>query len=398
MVAAAQNLPMMLVGRFLAGVAAAGYSPNIQIFVCEIAQPVHRGWLSAITVPTLGVGTLLIYVLGSLLPWHLAAAACVPVPILLVLSLLLLWDSPYWYLHSGQDKKAHQALQMFRSKGDHDVVDEMFQIQETINHEQKSFTFTEGICKIFQDRRYYRPFFTLNILFTLMLFSGKFAIEFYAVEIFQKAGGHMNEYHSAILIAAIHLVGSLLFIPAVKRYSRKLLLAASSFVMATSLLVLGVAMYAHDGDHHGIDFINDMSWLPLACVIVYMLADPIGLGSIPFIYIGEFFPSEMRSVLGSLTIAVSNLTLFIVVKTFPNLESSMGDYGVYWLYASACLATLIFVLSYVPETKDKTFSQVAEKFTKIYKHYERASPWVTPCQSPATSIRKMQIKQLQFTQ
>merc|ERR1719189_1830650 len=99
MVAAAQNLPMMLVGRFLAGVAAAGYSPNIQIFVCEIAQPVHRGWLSAITVPTLGVGTLLICVLGSLLPWHLAAAACVPVPILLVLSLLLLWGSLLpWHL------------------------------------------------------------------------------------------------------------------------------------------------------------------------------------------------------------------------------------------------------------------------------------------------------------
>ena len=108
----------------------------------------------------------------------------------------------------------------------------------------------------------------------------------------------MNEYHSAILIAAIHLVGSLLFIPAVKRYSRKLLLAVSSFVMAISLLLLGVAMYAHDGDHHGIEFLmkDEMSWLPLACVIVYMLADPIGLGSIPFIYIGEFFPSAEGSI------------------------------------------------------------------------------------------------------
>ena len=54
LVATAQNLPMMLVGRFLAGMAAAGYSPNIQIFVQEIAQTEHRGWLSGITVPVLG--------------------------------------------------------------------------------------------------------------------------------------------------------------------------------------------------------------------------------------------------------------------------------------------------------------------------------------------------------
>ena len=40
-----------------------------------------------IMIPITGVGTLLIYVLGSLLPWHLAAAACVPVPILLVLAM-----------------------------------------------------------------------------------------------------------------------------------------------------------------------------------------------------------------------------------------------------------------------------------------------------------------------
>ena len=69
----------------------------------------------------------------------------------------------------------------------------------------------------------------------------------------------------------------------------------------------------------------------------------------------------MRSLMGGLTIALSNLELFIVVKTFPNLEESMGDYGVFWLYAFACFCAIIFTLSYVPETKDKELAKVEIK-------------------------------------
>jgi len=58
LMASSQNLGMMLVGRLLAGFAAAGYSPNIQIFVAEITQPQHRGWLSGLTIPITAIGVL----------------------------------------------------------------------------------------------------------------------------------------------------------------------------------------------------------------------------------------------------------------------------------------------------------------------------------------------------
>ena len=43
---------------------------------------------------------------------------------------------------------------------------------------------------------------------------------------------------------------------------------------------------------------SSLDWLPLACVIVYMVAAPLGLCSIPFMYIAELYPAEMRSLLG----------------------------------------------------------------------------------------------------
>ena len=131
----------------------------------------------------------------------------------------------------------------------------------------------------------------------LMLFSGKSAIDFYAVDIFQHFGGNMNEYLSAVIIAFINLIGSLLYIPLVKRCSRKMLLILSSFVMGTSLLLLGLCMYSHSYNY--IQVLNDCDWLPMICIVSFMVAAPMGLCSIPFIYIVEFYPSEVVISLGS---------------------------------------------------------------------------------------------------
>merc|ERR1712018_1073692 len=73
LIASAQNIPMMLIGRFLSGFSAAGYSPSIQTYIAEIAQPQHRGWLGGLTTPILAFGTLISYGLGSCVSWHYIA-------------------------------------------------------------------------------------------------------------------------------------------------------------------------------------------------------------------------------------------------------------------------------------------------------------------------------------
>jgi len=116
LIAAAQNLPMMLIGRFLCGFAAAGYAPSVQVFVAEIAQPHARGWLSAVTVPTVGMGSLLAYTLGAEISWHFVAAIASFFPVLLIPGLLFyVTDSPYWYLQLGQERKALEVMERFRS-------------------------------------------------------------------------------------------------------------------------------------------------------------------------------------------------------------------------------------------------------------------------------------------
>merc|ERR1711963_750322 len=139
-------------------------------------------------------------------------------------------------------------------------------------------------------------------------------------------------------------------------------------------------------------------WFPVISMLIYMLAAPLGLCSIPFLYIAEFYPSELRSVLAGLTTMITNILMAIAIKTFTNLDSLLGHYGLVWLYSAACFGAILLTLSYVPETKDRSLTVINDKFARLRKTV-RASPWVTPLPSPSVnSVRKFQYKSQMFTQ
>ena len=106
------------------------FSPP-KVFIAEIAQPHHRGWLSAITVPTIGMGTLISYSLGALISWHWVAVVALMFPAVLVPGLLILSDSPYWYMQQGQEKKALAVMERFRAS-DSNVLAELLAISESL--------------------------------------------------------------------------------------------------------------------------------------------------------------------------------------------------------------------------------------------------------------------------
>ena len=196
---------------------------------------------------------------------------------------------------------------------------------------------------------------------------------------------NINEYVSAIVIGAIKFLGALLYIPLVKYVSRRMLICGSSFAMGISMSILGLAMYSHETGLYS--YLDGLFWLPLLCVTIYMLADPIGVGSVPFLYLGEFFPAEMRSVLSGLTISLSNLELFIVVKTFPNLTHMMGDSGTFWLYAGFCFVLILYTLVWIPETKGRTLQDIEKYFN--HKENLHVTPLPTPAGTPAALKKNM---------
>jgi len=392
LIASSQNLSMILTGRFLSGFSAAGYSPSIQVFIAEIAQPQHRGWLCSLTMPIMALGTLISYSLGAAMSWHYVAVVGGCFPVVLMVALTFISDSPYWYMQQGDDKKACQVMEKFRS-AEANALSELLAISETLRTDCNELGWRESI-RLLTQRQHRRPFLILNFLFVLMFFSGNVTLSFYAVDIFRMSTRGLNEYKSAIILGVIKLVGTILFVPAIRYFSRKLLLCCSSLIMGLSLLVLAVVMYSREtGGTMGEKF-EGLYWLPLLCITLFMIADSIGLGSIPFVYVGEFFASEMRSVMSGLTTALANIELFLAVKTFPNLCTRMGDSGAFWLYAAVCFAAIIYTLICIPETRGKSLQDIEKYFG--FKESLHVTPFPTPKETPHPSPTYPRLS-LQFT-
>lgn len=106
-------------------------------------------------------------------------------------------------------------------------------------------------------------------------------------------------------------ISSLLF---VDKSGRKPLLIVSGIVMCISNAAMGLAFYLNSQGN------NSFGYLPLASLIVFMIGFSVGFGCIPFLLMGEIFPSPQRSLLSSIAGSVNLGIMFIVIKTYHPLE------------------------------------------------------------------------------
>jgi len=108
--------------------------------------------------------------------------------------------------------------------------------------------------------------------------------------------------------------------------------------------------------------IVELGWIPLLCLMSFIISYSIGFGAVPQLVMGELFPLEYRHRLGTISASFSLGCTFFVVRTFPMMATAMGLASVYGLYAACCLTAVVFVGFFLPETKGKTLEEISQFF------------------------------------
>ncbi|XP_042208311.1 facilitated trehalose transporter Tret1-like isoform X2 [Homarus americanus] len=203
----------------------------------------------------------------------------------------------------------------------------------------------------------------LMISLTLMFFqqfSGVNPVLFNLTTIFSDAGSKFSDNVSSIIIGVVQVAATFLATVLMDKAGRKLLLIVSSSLMALSIVALGEFFYEKMEDESWA--IKKLSWLPLVSLIIFISAFSIGYGPIPWLMIGELFPSNVKEAAGSFSTMVNWSLSFVVTLSFVPLQSVLGVHGVYWLYGSICVVNLLFCVTLVPETKGKTLDEITAYF------------------------------------
>ena len=125
------------------------------------------------------------------------------------------------------------------------MIEEISNLQATREKQTHALSITEAIKNL--SRYEIRTPFLLSIfVFLFAMFSGPFAIIFYAVDIFKEAGVNSNQHMAAIITAVVRIGGGIVSIFLIHKLPRVKLAMAAMSLMSISILALGTVIYFKD--------------------------------------------------------------------------------------------------------------------------------------------------------
>ena len=101
------------------------------------------------------------------------------------------------------------------------------------------------------------------------------------------------------------------------------------------------------------DTILKHSWTPLPLLLMFTAAFNIGVGSLPSLVFSDMLPLQSRTRTLTIANVTSNISWFLVTKTFRTLQIIFGAYSPFFLYGAASLIGFVFIFLFLPEPRDQ---------------------------------------------
>ncbi|NWT86166.1 GTR12 protein, partial [Lanius ludovicianus] len=107
-----------------------------------------------------------------------------------------------------------------------------------------------------------------------------------------------------------------------------------------------------------------LKWLSLASLLVYVAAFSIGLGPMSWLILSEIFPGGIRGRAMALTSSMNWGINLLISLTFLTVTELIGLSWVCFIYTIMSLASLAFVVVFIPETKGCSLEQISMELAK----------------------------------
>ncbi|CAF2152243.1 unnamed protein product [Brassica rapa] len=334
-------------GRFLVGYGMGILSFVVPVYIAEITPKDLRGCFTTVHQLMICLGVSITYLLGSFVGWRILALIGMVPCVVQIMGLIFIPESPRWLAKVGRWEEFEIVLQRLRGESA-DVSNESSEIKE---YTRRLSQISEGgIFDLFQEQ-YSKSLLVGVGLMALQQFGGVNGISFYASSIFVSAGLSSKIGMIAMVIVQIPMttIGVILMDKSGRR-PLILISAAGTFIgcllVALSFSLQGVRTFS-----------GGASYIALTGVLVYTGSFSLGMGGIPWVIMSEIFPIDIKGSAGSLVTVVSWVGSWIVSFAF-NFLMNWSPAGTFYVFATICGVTVIFVAKLVPETKSRTLEEI----------------------------------------
>lgn len=125
--------------------------------------------------------------------------------------------------------------------------------------------------------------------------------------------------------------------------------------MTLMLVALGVYFFLLDSEYENID---NLTWLPLTSLCIFLVAFSIGYGPIPWLMLSEIYSKDYNAAASPISGAFNWMLAFAITATFGYLSDAIGIGPTFWMFAGLSLVGTFFSLFIVIETKAKSMTEI----------------------------------------
>jgi sugar porter (SP) family MFS transporter len=329
------EIGMIYGGRVIAGLGIGGMSAITPVFVSENCPPEVRGRIAGLFQEFLVIGSTFAYWLDYGVSLHIPVSTKqwrVPVAIQLIpggimlIGLCFLKESPRWLMKKGRQTEAADSLAFIRCEAvDHpDVVRELAEIRSAIEEELNA---TEGVTwrEILLPGNRYR-FITGVCLMFWQQFSGTNSIGYYAPQIFQTVG--LSKSSSSLFATGVYgtvkvVTTGIFLLVGIDRFGRKKSLIGGAIWMASMMFIIGAVLATHPPDTKSTT-VSSASIGMVVMIYLYVIGYSASWGPVPWVYLGEIFPTRLRAYGVGMGSASQWLWNFVITKITPEAINHIG--------------------------------------------------------------------------
>ncbi|XP_003385376.1 PREDICTED: solute carrier family 2, facilitated glucose transporter member 8-like [Amphimedon queenslandica] len=355
-------LVMLLVGRFLTGLAAGCYSLVVPVYILEISPASLKGLFGALNQLGVTLGILIIYLLTSFCRYYYGALVAAGLSLVFVVVVLFLPETPRWLMANNERLEANRILCKLRGPRAN-IQKEMSTLDKGLERDAELSLVDK--LKMLRYKYSYIPLIFAVFLMFFQQFCGINVIIFYAGTVLKTAKVQDANLAADFGVGVIQVIFTFVSVVLIDMLGRKILLCTGGLLLSLSAIGLGVYYYltAH---HTNLDDSNKFSYLAVVCLAVFIIGFSIGWGPIPWVMMGELTPLQTRGILSGITTAVNWTFSTIVTFAFQPYEDLVNPYGAWWTFGAISALSIPFVFFLIPETRGKELEDIQEEFEKRY--------------------------------
>jgi SP family arabinose:H+ symporter-like MFS transporter len=351
--ASAHSLLYFIMARMLGGIAVGIASILSPMYIAELAPAKSRGKLVALNQLAIVLGILIAFFSNWLLVdtgennWRWMLLVMAAPAVFLFFSLFLVPESPRWLVARHRNEEALQVL--MKTSGPEFAHAELKEIEDTLKIEVESTYHDLFAPKI-------RPLLFIGIILAVFQqITGINTIMYYAPKIFANVGQSNNlALLQTLAIGGANVLFTLLAMALIDRSGRKMLIMMGSLGMMLMLTGLSALFFLK----------MTSGILVLVFILGYISFFSASLGPVIWVIIAELFPNRLRSKGMSFAIICLWIACTLVTVAFPIMLEKLSGGITFMIFAIICMANLIYVWKYVPETKGKTLEELEKAFAK----------------------------------